>query len=264
VQQQANKAERNRTTTGGRPKGLFPTTQWTDILEARSGDESCREAALGELLTRYWKPVYYYVRSKGRSPDEAKDLTQGFFQQVVLGRGLVQKAERARGRFRTFILTALNRYMTSVHRVERAKRRMPEGGLISLDGIEALNLLEPVCHPTASDAFDYAWASAILDQVLAEVAARCRAMGRNTYWEVFRIKVLAPILDNTEAPPLAEICAKFGVANEARASKMIFDVKRFFRDVMKNRIGQLVNSDDEVNDEIQYLMRVLSRSSRRS
>jgi RNA polymerase sigma-70 factor (ECF subfamily) len=263
VQQEANKAERD-TTTAGRPKGLFPTTQWTDIFEARSGDESCREAALGELLTRYWKPVYYYLRSKGRSPDAARDLTQGFFQEVVLGRGLVQKAERAKGRFRTFILTALNRYMTSVHRAERAKRRMPEGGLVSLDGIEGLNLPEPVCSPTASDAFDYAWASAILDEVLAEVAAKCRAMGRNTYWEVFRAKVLAPILDNTEAPPLAEICAKFGVANEARASKMIFDVKCFFRDVMKNRIRQLVSSDDEVDDEIQYLMRVLSRSSRRS
>jgi len=257
------KAECDPRSNAGDRKGLFPTTHWTNIFEARSGDEPGRQNALGELLTRYWKPVYCYLRSKGHPHEEAKDLTQSFFQEVVLGRGLVQKADRARGRFRTFLLTALNRYATSVHRAEQAKRRMPEGGLIHLDGIEGSNNLVPVHYPTAREVFDYAWASALLDQVLAEVAKECHAKGRNTYWEVFRARVLAPILDNAQAPPLADVCKQFGVDNEPKASQMIFSVKELFRKVARRHIRQLVRCDDEVDDEIQYLMKILSGPSGR-
>ncbi len=109
----------DRTELGGQG-GAFETTHWTEILSARTLDENRRKATMDKLLGRYWKPVYCYLRRKGRDNETAKDLTQGFFQEVVLGRDLVQKAESQKGRFRTFLLTALDHYVTSVDRAETA------------------------------------------------------------------------------------------------------------------------------------------------
>ncbi len=83
----------------------------------------------------YWKPVYSYIRCKGYPTEEAEDLTQGFFHEIVLGRGLVQQADGKRGRFRTFLLRCLNRYLADVFRTERTKRHMPPGGLRSLETV---------------------------------------------------------------------------------------------------------------------------------
>lgn len=78
-------------TTASWRQGIFPTTRWTDVFLARSGDDSRQRAALEHLLARYWKPVYCYLRCKGYDTEAAKDLTQGFFHEVVLGRHLIQR-----------------------------------------------------------------------------------------------------------------------------------------------------------------------------
>lgn len=128
-------ADKTTTVRGG---VAFRTTPWTDILDARSDDESGRQAAIEELLGMYWKPVYCYLPCKGHDHEAAKDLTQGFFHEVVLSRGLIQRADRTGGRFRTFLLKALWDYAASVRRAEKAKRRMPEGGLLRLDSMDEL------------------------------------------------------------------------------------------------------------------------------
>ena len=122
-------ARRDRTEMGGTNEA-FDTTHWTTIFSARTLDDGRRRESVERLLGRYWKPVYCYLRRKGHDNEAAKDLTQGFFQEVVLGRDLVQKAESQKGRFRTFLLTALDHYVTSVYRADAAKKRRPEEGLV--------------------------------------------------------------------------------------------------------------------------------------
>jgi len=238
--------------------GAFHTTHWTHIFKVQSGDERLRRAALEDLLARYWKPVYCSLRSRGHPHEEAKDLTQGFFQEIVLGKGLVEKADRARGRFRTFLLTALDHYSANVHRSQKAKRRRPEGGLVQLEQLTELNIPEPIHHATPAEVFDYAWASALLDQVLAEVAGECRETGNATHWELFRARVLQPIMDNAEAPSLAHLCQKYGISKKGKASKMIMAVKRRFQAVLRRHVRQFVDSDAEVDDEIHYLLMIFS------
>jgi len=251
-------SKRHDKSNAGRWNGAFQTTHWTEIFDARSGDEARRQATLRELLTRYWKPVYCYLRSKGYDNEEAEDLTQGFFHEVVLGRGLIQQADRSRGRFRTFLLKALDRYATDVLRTEKRKRRMPEGGLVRLEGTDWLSVPEPVHYTTPVEVFDYAWASALLDQVLAEVERQCRETGESVHWEVFRARVVLPIMDNVEPPSLAHLCAKHGISNEAKASNMIITVKRRFQAVLRRHVRRFVDSDADVNDEIRDLMRIFS------
>jgi len=257
-------SKRDDETKAGRWDGAFHTTHWTEIFDARSGDEPRRQAALQELLGRYWEPVYCYLRCKGYDSEAAKDLTQGFFHKVVLGRGLFARADRAKARFRTFLLSCLDRYVAKVHRAETAKQRMPEGGLVSLEHIDWLNVPEPVHYTTPSEVFDYAWASALLDEVLVQVGRKCRQTGNPTDWEVFRARFLLPIMQNAESPPLADLCEKYSISNKAKASKMILRVKRLFRAALRRQVRQFVDSDGEVGEEIPYLMRVFFRSGGRS
>jgi len=250
----------DKTTMGGRAEG-FTTTHWSVILELQEGgDEARRQAALNELLGRYWKPVYCYLRRKGCGNEEAKDLTQGFFMEVVLGRGLVEQADQAKGRFRTFLLTALDRYATSVHRAATAKKRMPEGGLAPLDAVDGTRLPEPADDATPEGAFHYAWACELLDEVLAEVASGCRERGMAVHWAVFRARVLRPILDDERPVPLRELCSEHGIESEARASNMLVTVKRRFQAALRARVRLLVVSDADVDAEIGELMAILSAS----
>jgi len=245
-------------------ESLFPSTHWTAIWQARLTDSPDGEAALDRLLGRYWRAVYCYLRYKGYDHEAAKDHTQGFLHEIVLGRGLVQQADREKGRFRTFLLTALNRYLVSVYRAEKAKHRVPEGGFVSLQSMKSLDIPAPVQGGTSAEVFDYAWASALLDQVIADVAETCREKGKQSHWDAFRERVLLPILENSAPSSLPNLCQKYGIPTEAKASKMIFTTKNLFGRILRSRVRELVDSDDEVDGEIHDLMKIFSRSGGRS
>jgi RNA polymerase sigma-70 factor (ECF subfamily) len=251
-------SKRDKETTMGGAKGSFETTRWTQIQKAKTRDQERREASVNNLLARYWKPVYCYLRHKGHSNEDAKDLTQGFFHEIVLGRELIQQADQAKGRFRTFLLTALDRYVTSVYRKETAKKRLPAQGLAQLEDAELPGLQLGESKTTPELAFYYTWATSLLDEVLAKVRDEYWSTGRATYWEVFQATVVAPIFDNTEAPSLTELCDKLGIESEKRASNMAITVKRRFATAIRNHLRQLVGSDSEIDDEFRALVEILS------
>jgi RNA polymerase sigma-70 factor (ECF subfamily) len=245
-------------TQAGGPNGAFHTTHWTEVFDARSHDEPTRLTALGHLLGSYWKPVYCYLRRKGWGHQDARDLTQGFFHEAVLGKGLIQKADRTRGRFRTFLLKSLERYAANVHRARVAKQRMPEGGFVSLNGIEESTVPDMPKFASPSELFDYAWASALLDQVLAELREECRQTGKTTHWKVFRARVLAPIMEDSVPLTLNSLCRKHRIPDAIKASNMIVTVKRRFQALLRRHVRQLVDSDREVYEEIRHLMGIFA------
>jgi len=252
----------DKTSMGG-AKEAFTTTRWSQIRRAQTQHDGRRQAVLGGLLARYWKPVYCYLRRKGHDNEAAKDLTQGFFHEVVLGRGLIQQADHTKGRFRTFLLTALDRYVTSVHRAQTAKKRLPKEGLLSLDGFDSPSVPEPSHTATPDEAYNYAWACTLVDQALAELEQECREGGKATHWEVFRARVLLPIADNVTRP-LPGLCAELGIENESKASNMLVTAKRRFRAILRRLVRQFVHSDAQIDEEIRELMGILSGSGARS
>ncbi|MHC4528220.1 MAG: RNA polymerase sigma factor [Planctomycetota bacterium] len=249
------------TDMGGTGSG-FATTQWTAIGQIRSGDGRKRDL-VGDLLKKYWKPVYCYLRHKGYDNEQAKDLTQGFFQEVVLSRKLIHQADKAKGRFRTFLLLALERYLKSVHRKKTAKKRIPKDRIFQIEQIDPADLPEPVPGLTPKDSFNYAWVSALLDKMLEEVEAECQADGKTLHWKVFEAKVVQPIMENTEPPSLTDICEKYGVEDGTKASNMIVTVKRRVQAVLKSHLRQSVSSNAEVSEELRELMQFyVGRSAR--
>ena len=250
--------EADRTQLGG-SKSDFPETEWTRISQVRADDEAGRDEALSVMCGRYWKPVYCYLLRKGRENEDAKDLTQAFFQEVLLGKDFVARADKAKGKFRTFLLTALDRFLISKHRAASAKKRAPDKPLVRLDQLESWQMPELGRGVTPEEAFTYTWASELLQQVLDSVKTKCRTAKQERHWEVFQKMIVEPLWSGEGPPKLADLCRDLQIADEAKASNMCITVKRKFQAALRQRIRQSVDSDDLVDQEIGEVMEILAR-----
>lgn len=253
---------RDRTMMGG-VNEAFLSTQWTQLLTPRESDDE-RRALFDDLIRRYWKPIYCGLRRKGHDNETAKDLVQGFFLEIVFGRDLVAHADCTRGRFRTFLLTALDHYVTDVYRFQGARKRMPVGGLGSFDADHGESAFAATDGATPGAAFEYAWAEALLGRVMRDLETEYVEGGKAAHWRLFQARVVRPILDGTPPPALSELMAPLGISDEQKASNMIATAKRRFQSILRQHVRQSVDSEDEVDAEIADLMQVLSTGRARS
>ncbi len=254
----------NDYTEMGGTRQAFPTTHWSFIEDTGSDDPDKNRVLIGLLLQRYWKPVYCYLRRRGYGNEQAKDLTQGFFHQVVLTRDLAGKADRSKGRFRSFLLMALKRYVIDVENKKAARKRIPEDRLVRLDEMYPPELPQKVVESSPEDSFHYAWVSALLEQVLEEVEAACREDGKSLHWQIFHERVVQPITDGAEPPSLKELCDRHGLEDDARASNMIVTVKRRFQTALRKHLRDSVASSEQVNGELEELRRFFPRMAQGS
>ena len=246
-------------TSMGGDRSVFPTTCWCEIRSARTSSDARQREVIDRLIKTYWKPVYCYLRHKGYANAQAKDLTQGFFHNVVLRKDLFKRADEAKGRFRSLLLTALNNYVTSMYRHGVAEKRRPEDGVVSLQDFDEASLVAIAKTMSPDDAFTYIWASVLLQDVLTEVEQRCSKDDKTVHWQVFHARILLPIMAGTEPESLAELCRRFGIESTARAANMVVTVKRRFQTAIKDRIRQYVDLEEEVEQEIRDLMMILSK-----
>jgi DNA-directed RNA polymerase specialized sigma24 family protein len=236
---------------------VFLTTHWSLLEDVGSTNEEKDRALIGLLLNRYWKPVYCFLRRKGYDNEQAKDLTQDFFHEVVLGRSLIQRADKSKGRFRSFLLTSLKRYIINVEGAKEVQKRIPKDKLVSLEDIDPEILPQITSELTAEASFDYGWTSALLERVLDEVEAQCNTDGRAVYWDVFQDRILQPIKDRTNPPSVQETCKKYDIVDGIKLSNMIVTVKRRIQSVLKKHICDSVTSNTEVDEEFQTIMRFI-------
>lgn len=226
----------------------FQTTSWALVVGARAS-----RADLERLLRAYWSPVYAYIRRQGFGQHDAADLTQAFLADILIGRDLIGRANQSKGRFRSFLKSALRNYLVDQRRREGAKRSSAERGAASLD-----SLTESRGDPAAEDeeperAFDRQWAAAVLSVAIERTEAACRQDGQGPQWEAFQAKVLRPLLGKTRAAPLEEIAARIGATGPEQVSNMIQTVKRRFRRILKQVVAETVLDAAEVDDELRFL-----------
>ena len=245
------------TSMGGENRA-FPPTRWTEIVDLKMSDDDQKALIANELLKRYWKPVYCYLRRKGYDNETAKDLTQGFFQEVVLGRGLLEKASQAKGRFRTFLLTAIDRYAIDIRRYETTSKRKPDGQLFQLSDAEIANIASTIVDATAEQSFNYAWISELLDRVLSEVKDELLHINKEIHWHVFEDRILQPLIASSSPPSLKDLCDKYGIETEKVASNMIITVRRRLRGSLRCCLRQFTHSDSQVEQEILDMLKVFS------
>jgi hypothetical protein len=250
----------DQTDMGGTQEA-FLTTQWSLIDGIKEGQDKDK-ALIGHLLGRYWKPVYCYLRRKGYDNEQAKDFTQAFFHEIVLNRGLVQRADQAKGRFRSFLLHALNQYVTKQGLKERALKRIPKEKLVSLDLVETPFVLpESISDSTAEESYHYTWVSAMLEHVLSDVETECCEQGMQIHWSLFRARIVRPILENQPPPSIIGLCKTYGIEDTKKASNMIITVKRRFQTKLMHYVRSTVLSEGQASEELKDLLQFFPKTA---
>lgn len=237
-------AGRFENTSYGGENSQFQTTEWTKIVNSKIG-----KTILAELYTKYWRPVYLYLRRKGFSNDQAKDLIQGFFSEKVLGQQMLQKADRTRGKFRTFLLTSISNYAIDLNRKKKPMKELDE----------KIERSSEIDNPETE--FHIAWAQELLQSVLKELEAECRNHDKIIHWEVFRAWHLEPAAVGKTV--MSTICEKYDIDDVNKAYNMISNIKGRFRKILRRHMRREVDSDAEINGEIIKFIELFSRSSTR-
>ena len=242
----------------GGHQGRFSTTRWTVIINSQSSDDDRKRMILDELFQKYWKPVYHYIRRKGHNNEKAKDLTQGFFSEIVWGRDLIQSADPQKGRFRNFLLTALERYLTDSWRYEHSQKRMPSKEIFAYDANYGFELADTAEEMNAEETFNSVWLMEILQQSIAEVQKDMEAAGMAKYWLLFERRCLEPILNSTNPLSLKEICDALNIDDVTKASNMIVTVKRRVKKAITQNLQKIVGSESDLKEEISDLIGKIS------
>lgn len=249
----------DKTNMGGM-RQAFLTTQWSLIENIQAGKDQ-DQSLIDFLLTQYWKPVYCFLRQKGHGNEQAKDLTQGFFHEVVLNRDLVGRADQSRGRFRSFLLHALKQYAGRQGLKEIARKRLIEeqGACLQMDDEPVLP--QSVAQRTAEESFHYAWLSSLLEQVLKEVKEACEQQDMAIHWALFNKRVVWPTFGDRSPPSLPELCESYDIEDVKKASNMIITVKRRFRAVLMQHVRNTVLSQGQAPEELEELLQFLPKSA---
>jgi RNA polymerase sigma-70 factor (ECF subfamily) len=232
-----------------RAGGLFPTTRWTLILASRQGADA-RRAGLEALFAGYWRPIYIYLRRKGLPSERAEDVVQGFFASL-LEREFLERADPARGRFRSFLRTSVDHYLANLYEKEAAQKR--GGGLrfVSLD--VALAERDLPADPESPDlAFDREWAVAVMERSLGRL--------RNEYEQGKRrgrIETVLRFFGFGEPPSYAEAAAESGM-NLPQFKASLHRARARFREILIEEVGATVASDGEAAGELLELRRLLA------
>jgi len=236
------------------PLGPFPQTEWPLVLRAGGGRRDRR--ALGELLRLYLPALKaHLVLKRGIGRHAANDLVQGFVADKIVERDLLGHVTGAGGRFRTFLLKALGRYVISQARREGAKKRSP-GPLLSIDEAGA----PIVVSPEAADPFDVAWAREVLAEALRRMRVECDTPRRSKTWNIFECRVLAPCLEGAAPTPYEHLAKRFGFQSPTQAANALITAKRMFSRTLRSVVAEYAGDQGEVDDEIAQLREILSRA----
>jgi DNA-directed RNA polymerase specialized sigma24 family protein len=235
----------------------FPTTHWSLVGRAgRDADEDRREA-LGELLVRYLPALRaHLIYGKQLSPDDADDLLQEFVAGKILEKNLIGRADAQLGKFRTFLLTALDRFLIDRFRERAAQKRSPGEGRAQVLGDQA-DLLK---SPASCDAFDVAWARNVIAQTVDAMRQQCEAAGRMDVWGVFECRLLDPLMNGAEPVEYEAMVERFGFQSPSQASNVLVTAKRMFARLMRSVIGEYALGTEEIESEIRDLMEVLAKA----
>lgn len=231
----------------------FTTTRWSVVLAAARQESRQATAALETLCRSYWYPLYAYVRRRGCGPEDAQDLTQDFFVQL-LRKNYPARADRAKGRFRTFLLHTLNQFLADQR--ERAAALKRGGGQVFLaldqESPEEQYRLEVPDTLTPEKLFERRWAQTILDRALARLRDEFVAADKGETYEV--LQAFGP--GEQSSISYADAAVRLGLS-ESAVKSLIHRLRRRHRELVREEIAHTVPTVAEIDEELRHLVAVL-------
>jgi RNA polymerase sigma factor (sigma-70 family) len=230
----------------------FTTTHWSVVLEAQTESPAAQEA-LEKLCRTYWRPIYGFVQRQGIGPEEAKDITQGFFADLLERRSL-SAVRREKGRFRSYLLGALKHFLADERRRAVAIKRGKGQRLIPLEELTADERIEmePADPVTPEQTYERRWASTLLERVLSRSKDEYRAAGNATLFD--SLKQLLP--DEPGAPSQADIAAQLGRTENA-VRQAFHRFRQRYQLLLREEIAHTVATPGDIEDELRHLIAVV-------
>jgi len=230
----------------------FTTTHWSVVLAAQ-GPSPAAQAALEKLCRTYWRPIYGFVRRQGVGPEEAKDLTQGFFA-LLLERRDFDAVRKEKGRLRSYLLTSLKHFLTNEHNRAMAVKRGAGQRLIPLEdlrerervGFEASETLPP------DEIYQRRWALSVLDQTLARLGDEYRAAGNVQLFD----RLQKSLTNEPDSPLPADTARELGMT-ESAVRQASYRMRQRYRQLLREEIAHTVMAAGDVEDELRHLVAVL-------
>jgi RNA polymerase sigma factor (sigma-70 family) len=247
-----DQAAENRTAPSTQNGASFTTTHWSVVLAAQ-GPSPAAEDALEKLCRTYWRPIYGFVRRHGVEPEEAKDLTQGFFA-LLLERRDLNTVRQEKGRLRSYLLTSLRHFLTNERNRAMAIKRGEGQRLIPLEDLREREQvgLEPAETLPADQIYERRWALAVLDHVLARLGDEYRAAGNIRLFG----RLQKSLTDEPDRPLPADTAREFGMTENA-VRQALYRLRQRYRQLLHEEIAHTVMVPADVEDELRHLIAVL-------
>lgn len=242
------------TSEAAKPRNYFATTHWTVVLSASQNETTRGRESLGTLCETYWYPLYAFVRRQGYSPHDAQDLTQGFFEKLLESESLAGVSPE-KGKFRTFLLVALKRFLANEwHRANSQKRgggsfRVPLHGHTA----ETRYIAEPIEQLTAERLYERRWALALLERVLERLE---REFSESEHTEHF-VKLKPYLMPDKGSIPYAAAGAELGMS-ESAVKVAVHRLRRRFRELFREEVANTVAEPQDLDEEIRHLLSAFS------
>jgi RNA polymerase sigma factor (sigma-70 family) len=233
----------------------FPATMWNLIRLAM--DPGCDEycAAVNELITSYWRPVFYFIRAKGFRVHQAEDLTQEFFIKL-LERGWITKADPTRGKFRTFLLTILIRFLSDQGPERSPRQRTFDARLVSVSSLlkDEEKMFDPPSYETPESIYMKQWALATIQAAQRKLEDWCRLNDRSSWYQMFQAVHFQP----PGSPKLSQmaLAGQMGVSRD-QVRYALEQTNQQFIEFLRAEVAGQVDSDSHVDEELQQLEELL-------
>jgi len=230
----------------------FPTTSWTLVVNAGQPKSQVSREALADLCARYWYPIYAFIRRKGLDSEQARDRTQDFFA-VLLEKEYLADVERARGKFRSFLLASVSHFLSNRFDTERALKR--GGGhkllMLEMENAEGVYRREPAHSLTPEALFEYRWATSLLDRALKHLR---ESFAGNDF------DILKPfLLGEAVRGDSAATAQRLGLT-EGAFKVTVHRLRKRYREMLRGEIAETVADPAQIEGELRYLIRVLAKA----
>jgi RNA polymerase sigma factor (sigma-70 family) len=231
----------------------WATTSWTQVLAAREAPSSEARQALEDLCQAYWYPLYAFVRHQGYDAEEARDLTQAYFAEL-LEKDYLADFDPELGRFRVFLKTSIKHFLSKEREKARAWKRGGRTSVVSLDAdVESRYQLEPVDRLTPEKLYERRWALTLVERVLAKVSDESRESGREKEFD--RLKGF--LTGQQPRVPYSEVAAELSTTEDA-VKVSVRRLRQRFGKMLREEIGATVATPEEVDDEVCHLLGVIA------
>ena len=233
--------------------GQFNTTHWSVVVMAGTKGLPQTAEAPEKLCRAYWYPLYAYARRQGNTPEDAQDLTQQFFSRL-LEKDYLAKADRERGKFRTFLLGSMKNFLVNEWRRTNRLKRGGDHSFVSFDSSigEERYAAESTAEPNPESAYEKQWAIALIEQVFAELRREYGALGRGPLFEELR----AFIWGDQSGASYSEIGLQLGLT-EGAVKVAMHRLRQRFRELLRAEVAHTVLRPEDIDGELRHLIAVL-------